>query len=246
MQNVTLPTNNRILDALPPAQFERMASILEPVELRLGDVIYEPGASIVQVLFPANGVVSLVTVLSDGSAVESGATGREGVVGLGTLFGDPLATERAIVQFAGTGYMATAASFGEAFEGLPFLRTILRRYLHAVVASLAQTIACNRLHGLKERCARWLLLSQDRTGKDQFETTHEFLAMLLGANRTSVTHVVKALQAAAAIEYTRKNVRILDRSKLESAACECYGIIRAQMERVYSVEATPAVSGAKR
>ena len=223
---------NRLLAALDPEDFASIESSLQPVDLPLGKVLYEPGDMIVDVYFPHQAVVSLVAVLSDGSTAEVAMFGREGVVGVISAIVSRETFGRYVVQVPGT---ASRLSFDQAqkvFDQSPSGRLVLRRYIEALMAQSLQTVACNALHAVEARCCRWLLTTQDRISRDTLPLTHEFLAEMLGVQRPTVSLVTRRLQSAGLIKQGRGVVTVLDREGLENVTCECYRTIRRSFERL--------------
>jgi CRP-like cAMP-binding protein len=178
-------------------------------------------------------VTSMLTVMSDGSAVEAGSVGREGVVGSQTAFGSARIIERWICQVPGDSIRVPAVAFRRAYQTNTVLRRLTDHYTQAYMASLSQSVACNRLHTLYERCARWLLLTHDRVGRDDFMLTQEFLSIMLGVRRPGVSVAAATLARAGFISYVRGNVRVLDRRGLESASCECYVVVNREYQRLF-------------
>ncbi|MGE3076249.1 MAG: Crp/Fnr family transcriptional regulator [Dehalococcoidia bacterium] len=230
--NSPRPTN-RILSALSPQAFERIAPDLEPFALNLGTVLYSPGEEITAAYFPERGVISLVTVMQDGRCVEAAAVGREGLVGLPLYLGRTTANSRWIVQVPDGSYRLSAKSFLRHIEGLPELRLLIDRYASDLIELMAQLSACNAIHSLPERCARWLLVTADRMGTNQFHLTHEFLAEMLGVYRPQVTVAASSLQASGLIRYRRGDVEITNRDGLEEVSCECYEVTRRRIDSDY-------------
>lgn len=228
---VDAPSRNRILAALPPAEFNRIEAELEPFELSINYVLYEANAPISHVYFPTSGCVSMVNVLSDG-AVEVGTIGFEGWAGLPLLLGDDRMPSRAFVQLTGTSYRMEADAFRNSLAGNPEYARLLNRHSLALFNQAAQSVACNRLHTLESRCARWLLMTHDRMRLEPFTLTHEFLSYMLGVHRPAVTLAAGVLQRAALIGYTRGKVTVLDREGLEGVSCACYDITRRNYDRL--------------
>jgi CRP-like cAMP-binding protein len=201
------------------------------VTLDVRTVLFEPGGQIEAVYFPTDGVISLVTPLNDGSIVEVATIGNEGIVGVPLV---PLGTlaVRAITQVAGHGLRVDAAVFLEWFERSIAFQTLVDRYTQALFGQIAQAAACNRLHSSEERLSRWLLMSHDRVESDQFMITQEFLGQMLGARRSTVSVSAGILQRAGLISYRRGHVTIVDREGLEAVSCECYAVIKAELDRV--------------
>lgn len=222
---------NRILESLPADVRQRLREQMTPVRLALKQVLYEQNAPISHIYFPLNGVVSLLTVMKDGSAIEVATVGNEGMVGLPVFLGAGSMPGRAISQIPGDALRMTADVFRTEVNAVA-LQQILQRYTQGLLNQIAQSAACNRLHPMIERCARWLLMTHDRVGRDQFPLTHEFLSQMLGVRRATVTVAVGALQQAGLIRSQRGQMTILDREGLESASCECYRIIRDEYDRL--------------
>jgi len=222
---------NHIVDALPPAQRRRILANARRVRLDVKTVLFEPGQPIRSVYLPLDGVISLVTPLQDGAIVEVATVGNEGVVGVPLVPGGSLAV-RAIAQVAGESLRMSSRTFLAETEHDGLFGELVRRYIQAFVGQIAQAAACNRLHSNEERLSRWLLMSHDRVGVDEFAITHEFLGQMLGSRRATVTLSAGILQAAGLIRYQRGHVTILDREGLEAVACECYGVIKLELDRV--------------
>jgi CRP-like cAMP-binding protein len=222
---------NRILAALSPAERERLHPALTCVQLPIKQVLFEPGEEIRAVHFPLDGVVSLVTPLEGGAIVEVATIGNEGIVGVPAVPGGSLAV-RAISQVTGYSARMDARVFLAEVERSRQLGTLVRRYVQALVGQIAQAAACNRLHSSEERLSRWLLMSHDRVGVDEFAITHEFLGQMLGSRRATVTLSAGILQAAGLIRHQRGQVTILNRRGLEEVACECYRVIKRELDQV--------------
>lgn len=228
----TPPAGNRLLDSLPLADIERLRPHLEAVSVGVKHVIYEPNGPIKHVYFPISCVISLVTYLKDGASVEMATIGLEGMVGLPIFLGTDTMPSRAFGQVPGDALRITAAAFTAEIERNGPLVRVLNRYTQALFNQVAQTTACNRVHLVEQRCARWLLQTHDRVASDQFLLTQEFLAQMLGVRRSGVSAAAGLLQKAGLIRYARGRVTVLDRSGLESAACECYGVIKREFDRL--------------
>ena len=213
---------NLLLAALPRKSYQQLLSGLVPVTLRFGDVLYEPGKTIREVYFPSQCLVSLLTVVKGHRALEVGMVGREGIVGVPLALGIDISPVRALVQGAGPTLKMKSARFHAELHGGGPLQSGVNRYVHAMMGQISQTAACNRFHQVEARLARWLLMTRDRMGSDEFRMTHEFLSHMLGVRRVGVTEAASALQGRKLIEYTRGNIRILDDRGLEKASCSCY------------------------
>jgi CRP-like cAMP-binding protein len=225
------PRSNRILEALPAEDRDRLIRGMVLVALPIKTVLFEPGEPIRAVHFPIDGVISLVTPLDDGAIVEVATVGNEGMVGVPLFSGGSLAV-RAISQVSGSSLRMDAAAFLAEVDRPGAFSDLVHQYLSALFGQISQAAACNRLHTNEERLSRWLLMSHDRVGVDDFAITHEFLGQMLSSRRATVTLSAGILQAAGLIRYRRGHVSILDREGLESVACECYGSIKRELDRV--------------
>ncbi|HEV7705343.1 MAG TPA: Crp/Fnr family transcriptional regulator [Gemmatimonadaceae bacterium] len=214
-------TSNLLLAALSPDDLALITPQLEPVMLNLRDVLYEPGADITHAYFPTTGCVSMIHGTSDGS-VEVGTIGLEGLVGVPILLRASSEPTRALVQVEGEAYRIPAEAFRSVVAESEHLERIMLRYALALFNQVAQSVACNRLHSLEERCARWLLITHDRVDGDVFKLTQEFLSYMLGVHRPAVTLAAGVLQAAGYIKYSRGTITVTDREGLEGASCSCY------------------------
>jgi CRP-like cAMP-binding protein len=222
---------NLLLDALPSEDYERLRERLEPVALPAGMPIYEANEPITHVYFVTSGIISMVTAMQEGT-VEVGVTGCEGMAGIPiVLYADSMPT-RAFVQVEGDALRLSAQELRDAMDESPTLRRLLSRYALALFDQAAQSVACNRLHSLEERCARWLLMTHDRVRSDVMPLKQTFLAEMLGVHRPAVTVAAGTLQRAGMITYARGKMRILDREALEGASCACYRIIKRSMEQL--------------
>jgi CRP-like cAMP-binding protein len=227
------PPKNRLLAGLRPAEYEKLRPDLEPVELSLRMVLHEVDRPVEHVYFAERGVLSMLNHAEDGRAIEVGTIGPEGFVGLPALYDAVSTPSTALVQVPGNGFRLAVAPFRRALRESPPFFALLMRYAQAFLNQVAQSAACNRLHSVEERCARWLLQTQDRVDGDAgFPLTQEFLAQMLGVRRPTVSIAAGMLQQAGIIEYMRGRIRILDRERLEAASCECYGVIRREYDRL--------------
>jgi CRP-like cAMP-binding protein len=229
---------NRILTALPSSDRLELFGLVKNVTLPVKTVLFEPGASIDAIYFPTDGVISLVTPLHDGAIVEVATIGNEGIVGVPLVPLGGLAV-RAISQVAGHSLRIDAAAFLSLFDRSTAFQALVDRYTQALFGQISQAAACNRLHSSEERLSRWLLMSHDRVGADQFMITQEFLGQMLGARRSTVSVSAGILQRAGLIRYVRGHVTIVDRAGLEAVSCECYAVIRTELERVVAPEVRP-------
>jgi CRP-like cAMP-binding protein len=219
-----------LLAALPVDEYRRLAPHLSRVHLALKQVLYEPGAPVTHVYFPLDAVVSLLTVMGDGSAIETGLVGREGLAGLPVFFRTGVGDGRAVCQVAGDAWRLPADAFRAALDRGGDLPVRLLRYAQTVLRTAAQAVACNALHSVEARCARWLLMVADRVGGDRFPMTQLFLAEMLGVRRASVVDVIGILTGGGLIAHGYGQVTVLDRQGLEAAACECYQVLKAQFK----------------
>lgn len=220
------PTANHLLAAVPRQAYQRMLTGLEPVNLIYGQVLYEPAGQIRHVYFPTDCLVSLLTAVDKSRTLEVGMVGNEGMVGMPMALGIGVSAVRALVQGAGAAMRMTAARFRAEFKKNILFQRALFRYTHLLMAQVSQTAACNRFHKAEARLARWLLMTSDRLHSDEFRLTHEFLAHMLGVRRVGVTKAASVLERGKLIDYSRGNIRILDRERLEAAACPCYLIVK--------------------
>ena len=223
---------NGLLRALPTEAYAQLAPYLEPVDMPRGQVLWQPDGPIDAVYFPRTAVCSILTPLVGERSVESATVGREGLVGMPVVLGASTTHSQAIVQIAGAVARVDAARLRGWLASADGALAHLLRYAQALVEQMAQSVACNAKHPVEERCVRWLLATRDRVGADRFERTHEFLAAMLGVRRATVTVTAGTLQRAGLIRYSRGKVTILDAERLEEVSCECYGVVRAQHERL--------------
>jgi CRP-like cAMP-binding protein len=225
------PPRNRLLAALPPAELEAMTPFLRPVTLPIRSPLYDADAPIEHVDFIESGVASIVEKMKDGTVVEVMTIGPEGFVGLPVFLGTDRTPSQAFMQVAGSALRMPAQDFVR-FAAHPALHETILRYIQATFVLLAQSSACNRIHDIAQRCARWLLLTRDRVESDSIGLTQEFLAQMLGVRRASVNGVMVALQNEGLLSYSRGNLTLLDRPRLEEKACECYRVIRGEFDRM--------------
>ena len=223
---------NRLLRALPIADYEWLLVRLTPMRLRYKQTVIEPEGPIPYVYFPRDGVGSVIAVEQEGGDIEVGTIGNEGFIGLPVLFGDETTTNRVDIQVEGEGWRLGADVFRQMIEERPSVRRLMLRYAAYYVEQVSQSVACNRLHTLEERCARWLLMTHDRVHENPFELTHEYLSVMLGVRRAGVTVAMGVLQNAGIVRYTRGRVEVLDRRRLEEASCGCYRITQTSLDRL--------------
>jgi len=228
-------TGNFLLDQLPASDRAAIGADLVPLQFEARQVLYRPGEPIEYVYFPSGCGLSVLTIMENGDCVEIGTIGREGLSGSQLIFHAFRPESEMICQVPGDAFALTTDRFLEHFESAPMLRHLVFGYTESMFNFMGQSIACNRLHNLNERCARWLLSMQDRVGRSQFYLTQEFLAMMLGTTRPAVTLTALALQEAGLIRYNRGNLAIVDRDGLERAACECYGVTARTLARTLAI-----------
>lgn len=225
---------NRLLRSLPPATLKRILPALAPLKTVRGQVIDRLDRPIENLYFVNRGLVSFVKTMHDGRTVEIGAVGIEGVTDPNSLFSIDKAIVESIVQIPGTAFRIGRDVLRHEMASDVALREMMQKHARFAISQLMQTAACNRLHSLEERCCRWLLIAHDSALSDTFPLTHEFLAMMLGVQRGGVSIAASFLQKAGLIRYTRGQVTITGRPGLEDAACECYGTVRAELEKLFS------------
>lgn len=223
---------NRLLAALPPEEYRRLKPSLTLTTLEQHKLLEDGAEPITHIYFPRGGVCSLTATMSDGRTVEVGTIGNEGLVGISAYFGGRLPNTKTLVQVPGEGAdVMRVRTFVAEMEKEGALYRLVRRYSHALLALMSQSVACNALHDLHQRCARWLLMTHDRVGGDVLLLTQEYLAAMLGVRRSSVTGVAKTLQGKGLIKYSRGRIVILDRPGLLKLTCECYFVTRDELER---------------
>ena len=227
------PVANRLLDALSKKEYQRLLPDLEPVPLAFGDILYEPGDTIGHVYFPDNGIISLLSKVERQKVLEVGIVGNEGVAGLPVVLGVRVSLNRGLVQSAGTAMRMKAAVLQREFKRDGALQKQLHRYLHSLLTQISQSAVCNRFHTVDARLARWLLMTHDRVGSDEFQLTQEFLSNMLGVRREAVSIAAGALQKREFIHYSRGHMKILNRAGLEATACQCYRIIKDESDHVF-------------
>jgi CRP-like cAMP-binding protein len=223
---------NRLLAALPTPEQEAITPHLERLSLPRRHVIHDPERPIEGVYFPIDCVISILSVMADGTAIETATVGKEGMAGLALFHGVDATPEQEFVQVPGAAYRMDPQAFRALLPECPALTAALHRYAQALFTLAAQSSGCNRLHSMGQRCARWLLMVHDRVERDEFELTQAILSMMLGVRRATVTEAALELQRGGAIDYTRGRITVVDRGKLEAAACECYRIVRNSFDRL--------------
>jgi CRP-like cAMP-binding protein len=224
---------NRLLASLPSDELQRLAPDLIYRPLKLRQVIHKHGDRLTEVLFTGRGVCSITNSMEDGGIVEVAAVGSEGFIGVNAVLGDAVASGEATIQVQGDGaYALSLEAFQRAMDRRGPFHDVMSRYAQAFVGLIMQSVACNGLHSAEERCCRWLLMTHDRIEQDEFALTHETMAMMLGVRRPTVTLVMAELTNAGIIAHVRGRVRIVDRSGLETASCECYETVKSLYRRL--------------
>jgi CRP-like cAMP-binding protein len=223
---------NHLLACLPVSDWQRWRPQLEPVEMELGDVLYESGTTLSHLYFPTSAIVSLLYVMQNGASAEIAVVGNEGVVGISLFMGGESTSSRAVVQSAGSGVRVLARFLKDEFRQAGPVMHLLLRYTQALITQMAQTAVCNRHHSLDQQLCRWLLLSLDRLEGDDLFMTQELIANMLGVRREGVTESALKLQKAGLIRYFRGHISVLDRAGLESRSCECYAVVNKEYARL--------------
>ena len=232
MSDRVYPPINQILTALPISEYKRLLDHLNPVNLVSGEILLEPNEPIEKIYFPQRAMISLVSIMMDGSTTEIGLVGNEGMIGLPAILGGESTTSRTIVQISGTALEISADIVKKEFQRGEKLYELLLLYTQALLTQVSQSAACNRQHNIEERLARWLLSVQDCILQNELPLTQEFIANMLGTRRSGVTVAAGILQEAGIIRYSRGRITILDQEKLEDAACECYQLVQNEFIRL--------------
>jgi CRP-like cAMP-binding protein len=223
---------NHLLAALPDAEWHRWLPTLEPIDMPLGQVLYESGKTLTHVYFPTTSIVSLLYVMENGASAEIAVVGNEGIVGISLFMGGGSTPSRAVVQSAGRGLRLAAQTMKDEFDKNGLVLHLLLRYTQALITQMAQTAVCNRHHSLDQQLCRWLLLSLDRLQGDELVMTQELIANMLGVRREGVTEAALSLQQAGLIRYARGRISVLDRPGLEKRTCECYAVVKKEYHRL--------------
>lgn len=226
---------NHLLAGLPDDERERLMEHLTPVSLPLGKVVYEAGDRLTQVYLPTTAIISMLHVMENGESAEIAVVGKDGLLGVNVFMGDDTVANRAVVQNAGNAYSLSAQFAKEEFARGGYIRRLFLRYTQALITQMAQTAVCNRHHSIAQQFCRWLLLSLDRLDTSELQMTQDLIANMLGVRRGSVTEIAKELEATGAIRYHRGHIHVIDRSALERQVCECYGVVKRECERLYSM-----------
>ena len=234
---------NHLLAALPAEEFDRLAPRLEPVPMLLGDTLYEPGGQLQHLYFPTTAIVSMLYIMESGVSAEMAGVGNEGVLGISLFMGGDTTPSSAVIQTAGHGYRLPAALLKEEFSRGGPLQRLLLRYTQALVTQMFQTGACNRHHSIEQQLCRWLLLTLDRMPSNELVLTQELVANALGVRREGVTEAAGNLQRAGIISYRRGHISVLKRTGLEAGSCECYAVVRKEIDRLlFDVRRQPVKS----
>jgi CRP-like cAMP-binding protein len=228
------PSQNHLLAALPAAEFERLSPHLELVPLLLGQILYEPGGQMQHAYFPTTSIVSLHYVMESGASAETAGVGNEGVVGMALFMGGDSTPSSAVVQTAGHGYRLAGRLLKQEFNRAGLLQSLLLRYTQALIAQMIQTAACNRHHSVEQQLSRWLLLTIDRVPSRELVMTQELVASMLGVRREGITEAAGKLQQAGVIRYRRGHISVIERAGLESRSCECYSVVKKELDRLLS------------
>ena len=231
-QSDSSPKQNHLLAALPAQDFERMAPHLELVPLALGQMLYDPGTQMRHAFFPTTSIVSLHYVTESGASAETAGVGNEGIVGIALFMGGDTTSSSAVVQTAGQAYRLDRHVLKEEFDKGGALQRLLLRYTQALMTQMAQTATCNRHHSVEQQLCRWLLLTLDRLPDRELVMTQELVASMLGVRRESVTEAAGRLQSVGYIRYRRGHIGVLDRAGLMTASCECYGVVKKELDRL--------------
>lgn len=230
------PRQNDLLASLSAADFDRLADALEPVPMRLGDMLYEPGLQLRHAYFPGTAVVALHYVTESGASAQTTGVGREGVVGIPLFMGGGSTSSSAVVHTAGHGWRMDRHRLMQEFDRADTLRTGLLRYTQALMTQIAQTAACYRHHSVEQQVSSWLMATQDRLSDGEVVMTQELLASLLGVRRESITQAASQLQERGYIRYRRGHISVTHAEGLRACACECYGVVKAELQRLAAID----------
>lgn len=227
-----LSTKNHILNALPEEDYKRLHPHLEQVKLALGDILYRSDEPIKYVYFPHDAMASVIATTTEGQSAEIGVIGREGVVGVDVLMGVDSTTNECMIQLPDTALRIKTEIIRREFKQGGALHDILLRYMHALMMQISQTALCNRLHAVEQRLSRWLLMCHDRSASDELMLTQEFLSIMLGVNRPTVSTTAVILQGGGFIKYSRGKITIIDREGLEDFTCDCYQTVKQEYDHL--------------
>jgi CRP-like cAMP-binding protein len=228
------PSQNHLLAALPTAAFERLAPHLELVPMPLGEILYEPGGKMQHAYFPTTAIVSLHYVMESGASSEAAGVGNEGVVGISLFMGGDTTPSSAVVQTAGHGYRVAGRLLKQEFDRAGPMQHLLLRYTQALITQITQTAVCNRHHSVEQQLCRWLLLTIDRIPSHELVMTQELVASMLGVRREGITVIAGNLQRDGIIRYRRGHISVLNRAGLETRVCECYAVVKTELNRLLS------------
>lgn len=228
------PNQNRLLAALPRAEFDRLAPHLELVPMKLGDLLYEPGDQLTHAYFPTTAIISLHYVIESGDSAEVAGVGNEGVVGISLFMGGNTTPSSAVVQTAGSAYRLERHKLTAEFDRAGAMMRLFLRYTQALMTQMTQTAVCNRHHSVDQQLCRWLLTTLDRVPSGQLVMTQELVASMLGVRREGITEAAGRLREEGIIDYRRGHISVLKRDGLEEGACECYAVVRAEFDRLMS------------
>ena len=234
MSTMLGPQQNQLLGALPAAEYRPLAARLELVPLALGHMLYEPGGRLQHAYFPTTAIVSLHYVTETGASAEIAGVGNEGMVGISLFMGGDTTSSSAVVQTAGFAYRLEHRLLLQEFNRGTLMQRLLLRYTQALMTQIAQTAVCNRHHSVQQQLCRWLLLTLDRVPSQELVMTQELVASMLGVRRETVTEAAGKLQRAGYISYRRGHIAVIDRPKLETHACECYAVVKKELNRLLS------------
>lgn len=237
--NADFGSENALLAALPHAQWERLRPHLAPILMTRGEALYRPGVRLERLYFPVTSVLSISCLLAEGSEDAVVLTGHEGFASIEVFLGSDAATRCAVVQSSGWAYQLSRESLQRACEHSRTLRNLLLRYTQSYMTQVAQTAACNRCHSIDQQLSRWLLMFLDRQDSSELSLTHQQLAALMGIRRESVSEAAARLQCGGSIHYHRGHIFVVDRARLESDACECYGTVKREWERLAQMSTRP-------
>ena len=240
MPNTLKPQQNHLLAALPAEVQERLLPHLELVAMPLGKVLYESGDALRHVYFPTDSIISLLYVMESGASAEISVVGNEGLIGIALFMGGESTPSRAIVQSAGSAYRLLGQRLKDEFNRHGEMLLLMLRYTQSLITQMAQTAVCNRHHSVDQQLCRWLLLSLDRLPSNQLTMTQELIANMLGVRREGVTDAAGKLQKLGVIEYSRGQITVMNREKLEKLSCECYAVVKKETDRLLPYTVNPA------
>ncbi len=235
MHEIPNPLQNHIIAALSKPEIDRLTARLQLVHLQLGETIYEPGQPLQYAYFPTTSITSLIYITEGGASAEAAGVGNEGVVGVPLFLGGNTTTSSAVVQMAGHAYRLEASILKAEFNCGDVMQRLLLRYAQALMTQMFQTAVCNRYHSVEQQLSRWLLLTVDRVSTEELVMTHELVANMLGVRRESITQAATNLQSDGCIKYRRGHIAVLDRNKLATRSCECYDVVKKELDRLMNL-----------